>query len=249
MNAILNLETWNKWGQMIAYVLIVVAAIILLYHFTMLLFIRDYKKRYDFINRYEINNLWYASVVLIFAIGIYINTLVAEVELIWVLVRVFVTIMMGLIVGVIISNILKFYYPFYVEKRLKRLRYTPRLSAKSGKPMKLLSEEEEDVYLDEGMQAEENVFSVDYDVWIDEDTGYTKIEKYAGHLIALQCPECNYQTLKVIKEEILESPTETEEGELMKFYKCNYCGYKERKAFRVARLKGTKGTEATAIPS
>jgi hypothetical protein len=249
MNTILNLETWNKWGQMIAYVLIGVAVLILLYHFMMLLLTRDYKKRYDFINRYEINNLWYAAVVLIFAIGIFLNTLMSEGELIWVLVRVFVSIMMGLIVGVIISNILKFYYPFYVEKRLKRLRYTPRISAKSGKPMKLLSEEEEDVYLDEGMQAEENVFSVDYDVWIDEDTGYTKIEKYAGHLIALQCPECNYQTLKVVKEEILESPTESEEGELMKFYKCNYCGYKERKAFRVAKLKGSQGAEATVIPS
>ena len=137
--------------------------------------------------------------------------------------------MMGLIIGVIISNILKFYYPFYVEKRLKKLRFTPRVSPKTGKAMKLLSEDEEDVYLDEGMQAEENVFSVDYDVWIDEETGYTKIEKYAGHLIALQCPECNYQTLKVVKEEILESPTEIEEGELMKFYKCSYCGYKARK--------------------
>ena len=244
MNAYLYLETWNKWGKMIAYVLAGIAIIILLYHFLSLLTRRDYKKRYDFINRHEINNLWYASIVLLFAIGIYINTLISEGELIWVLVRVFVTIMMGLIVGVIISNILKFYYPFYVEKRLKKLRYTPRVSPKTGKPMKLLSEEEEDVYLDEGMQAEENVFSVDYDVWIDEETGYTKIEKYAGHLIALQCPECNYQTLKVVKEEILESPTETEEGELMKFYKCDYCGYKERKAFRVAKLK-SKDSEAT----
>ncbi len=243
MNTYLYLETWNKWGRIIAYALAGIAVVILLYHFLSLLSKRDYKKRYDFINRYEINNLWYASVFLLFAIGIYINTLVSEGELIWVLVRLFVTIMMGLIVGVIISNILKFYYPFYVEKRLKKLRYTPRISPKTGKPMKLLSEDEEDVYLDEGMQAEENVFSVDYDVWIDEETGYTKIEKYAGHLIAQQCPECNYQTLKVVKEEILESPTEEEEGELMKFYKCDYCGYKERKAFRIARLK--KSAETT----
>jgi hypothetical protein len=244
MNAYLYLETWNKWGKLIAYGLAGVAVIILLYHFLSLLSNRDYKKRYDFINKHEINNLWIAAVVLLFSIGIYINTLLPESELIWVLVRVFVTIMMGLIVGVIISNILKFYYPFYIEKRLKKLRYTPRVSPKTGKEMKLLSEEEEDVYLDEGMQAEENVFSVDYDVWIDEETGYTKIEKYAGHLIALQCPECNYQTLKVVKEEILESPTEFEEGELMKFYKCDYCGYKERKAFRIAKLK-EKGAEAT----
>jgi len=67
----------------------------------------------------------------------------------------------------------------------------------------------------------------------------------AGHLIALQCPECNYQTLKVTKEEILESPTETEEGELMKFYKCDYCGYKERKAFRIAKLKQATGEESS----
>jgi len=223
-----------------------IGIIILIYHWITLSMKKDPKKRYDFINEHEINNLWYASVILLIAIGIYV-TLVPEGEVIWLAVRVFVTVMMGLIVGVIISNLLKFYYPFYVEKRLKKLRYTPRVSPKSGKPMKLLSEDEEDVYLDEGMQAEENVFSVDYDVWIDEETGFTKIEKYAGHLIALQCPECNYQTLKVTKEEILESPTETEEGELMKFYKCDYCGYKERKAFRIARLKQAKGEESSAV--
>ena len=245
MNAYLYLETWNNWGKLVAYGLAGAAMIVLLFHFVNLLSKRDYKKRYDFINKNEINNLWYTAVVMLFAIGIYINTLVPEGELIWVLVRVFVTIMMGLIVGVIISNILKFYYPFYVEKRLKRLRYAPRVSPKTGKQMKLLSEDEEDVYLDEGMQAEENVFSVDYDVWIDEETGFTKIEKYAGHLIALQCPECNYQTLKVVKEEILESPTEADEGELMKFYKCDYCGYKERKAFRIAKIK-SKEAEVVA---
>ncbi len=245
MNAYLNLETWNYWGRYIAIGFTAIAVIILLLHWLRLGMTKDPKNRYDVINKHEINNLWYASVFLLLGIGVYVNTLVPEGEVIWLAVRVFVTVMMGLIVGVIISNLLKFYYPFYVEKRLKKLRYTPRISPKSGKPMKLLSEDEEDVYLDEGMQAEENVFSVDYDVWIDEESGYTKIEKYAGHLIALQCPECNYQTLKVTKEEILESPTETEEGELMKFYKCDYCGYKERKAFRIAKLKQTTGEESS----
>ncbi len=249
MDTYINLEMWNKWGQIIAYALAALSVVIFLYHYLILWTTRDYKKRYDFINKHEINHLWHASAIMIVAIGIYVNTLVPQSQLLWIFVRLFVTVMMGLIVGVIISNILKFYYPFYVEKRLKRLRYTPRISPKSGKPMKLLSEEEEDVYLDEGMQAEENVFSVDYDVWIDEETGYTKIEKYAGHLIALQCPECNYQTLKVVKEEILESPTEISEGELIKFYKCSYCGYKERRAFRIARLKSSVGKEPSVITS
>ena len=239
MNIYIDLDTWNTYGRYAAYLMLAISLIIIFYHLFSLTMIRDYKKRYDYINKHEISNYWYASVFLLIAIGIYINTLVPAGEVLWVGVRVFVTLMMGLIVGVIVSNLLKFYYPFYVEKRLKKLRYAPRISPKSGKPMKLLSEDEEDVYLDEGMQAEENVFSVDYDVWIDEESGYTKIEKYAGHLIAHQCPECNYQTLKVVKEEIIESPSENTEGELMKFYKCDYCGYKERKAFRIAKLKNT----------
>lgn len=241
MESYLYLEKWNAAGRYIAYTLVAVGLLTLIYHFLRLIMTTELKKRYDYINKYEIKSLWACTLFVIIGIGFYLNTLVKEGEIIWLMVRVFVTIMVGLIFGVIISNLLKFYYPFYVEKRLRKLRYTPRKSPKTGKPMKLLSEEEEDVYLDEGMQAEENVFSVDYDVWIDEETGHTKIEKYAGHLVALQCPECSYQTLKVVKEEILESPTETEEGELMKFYKCDYCGYKERKAFRVAKLKKVEG--------
>ena len=86
----------------------------------------------------------------------------------------------GTLIGVIIYNFLEYYYPTLQEKRLQRLRYKPRTSPKSGKPMKLLSENEEDVHLDEGQQAEENIFSVDYDVWVDEASDYVKIEKYPG---------------------------------------------------------------------
>ncbi|MGK7397927.1 MAG: hypothetical protein ACNS62_25365 [Candidatus Cyclobacteriaceae bacterium M3_2C_046] len=243
-----TLQNFNIYGQVLALIFAGAAISILTYHLFKVKATSDLKKKYDYINLNEIKMLWYSSLAAIIAIGIFVNTLFTISGDMWFFVRLFTTIMMGLILGVIVSNVLKFYYPFYVEKRLKKLRYTPRVSPKNGKSMKLLSEDEEDVYLDEGMQAEENVFSVDYDVWIDEETGYTKIEKYAGHLHALQCPECNYQTLKVVKEEILESPTESEEGELMKFFKCDYCDYKERKAFRIARLRTVKPEETSNRP-
>ena len=111
--------------------------------------------------------------------------------------------------------------------------------------MKLLSEEEEDVYLDEGMQAEEDIFSIDYDVWVDEETGYTKIEKYAGHLHALQCPECKYHTFRDHKEEILKAPSTSEEGELLKHFECGYCGHKAKKNYKIAMLQEA-GSEAPA---
>jgi DNA-directed RNA polymerase subunit RPC12/RpoP len=144
--------------------------------------------------------------------------------------------MLAIILGTIAYYTLKFYYPNYMNKRLKNLRYKPRISPKTGKPMKLLTEEEEDVYLDEGMQAEEDVFSIDYDVWIDEETGFTQIEKYSGKLTAKECPRCGYQTLKVEKEELIIAPTAFASGELMKRYKCTYCGHKEKEIFKVAKL-------------
>jgi len=240
------LQEWNRIGAIIAYALGGLGILVYVYHLLKLAISKDFKARYDYINKSEIKLMWVSCLFIIAAVVIYFNTLFVGPNVIYFIVRIFVSIMLGLVVGVIVQNVLKFYYPFYVEKRLKKLRYTPRISPKTGKPMKLLSEEEEDVYLDEGMQAEEDAFSVDYDVWIDEESGYTKIEKYNGRLHALRCPECNYQTLKVVKEEIIKSPTETDEGELMKFYQCSYCGHKERKAFTIAAQQ--KGPDKSSVP-
>ncbi|MEM7108372.1 MAG: hypothetical protein AAF519_09115 [Bacteroidota bacterium] len=230
-------ETWNMWAQYVAFILAGLSVLIFLGHLIKLAATSDSKTKYDYINKAEINILMTSAVILIVGGGFFANANITELTILWLFVRVFVTVSMGLIIGVVVQNLLKFYYPFYIEKRLKKLRYKPRISPKSGKPMKLLSEEEEDVYLDEGMQAEENIFSVDYDVWVDEETGYTKIEKYAGHLHALRCPECNYQTFKVVKEEILQAPSSTEEGELLKHFDCSYCGYKAKKNYKIAMLQ------------
>ncbi len=42
---------------------------------------------------------------------------------------------------------------------------------------------------------------------------------------------------KLKNEEIIQAATETEEGELMKYYACGYCGHKQRKSFTIAKLK------------
>ncbi len=230
------LAAWNTYGQLLAYVAGGVGVLILIGHYLKLVTTKDFKSRYDYINMHEINLLWYGFLLILSGATLYANTLRPETTWMWFFVWLFVSLMVAMIVGVIVQNVLKFYYPFFIEKRLKKLRYTPRTSP-DGRKMKLLSEEEEDVYLDEGMQAEENAFSVDYDVWIDEISGFTKIEKYNGRLHALQCSECNYQTLRVDREEVIQEATTTEEGELMKYYTCTYCGHKERKSFAISKLR------------
>lgn len=232
-----TMDSWNTIGLYLAIGLAALGVAVTFFHLIRLSTLRDKKARYDYINLHEINTYWYAAVLIIAGAVVWINTLQMEPDPLWVFARVFVSIMCALIVGVIVQNLLKFYYPFHVERRLRKLRYSPRINPNNGNSMKLLSEEEEDVHLDAGMIAEESIFSVDYDVWIDEATGYKKIEKYNGHLHAQKCPECQYQTFKVRKEEVLLAPTNSTEGELMKHYNCAYCGHNARKSFRVAPLE------------
>ncbi len=235
--------TWNYWAKIIAIASFAISAFFSLRYYLKLLITKDPKTRYDLINEREISALRGGAVFLVIALAFFANSFLDQIGIFWFSIRGISTVGFGVILGVILQNMLKFYYPFYVEKRLKKLRYKPRVSPKTGKEMKLLSEEEEDVYLDEGMQAEEDTFSIDYDVWVDEETGYTKIEKYSGHMHALQCPECNYQTFKVEKEEIIAQPTEIDEGELIKYFECGYCGHKESRNFKVAKIKHMDTTE------
>jgi len=239
-------DSWNEMAKNIAYGAWAIAVLIVIGHIIRLATMNDAKVKYDFINRSEIKTLWVACVILIIGCCFFANSNVEELSALWIFVRVFTTASMGMIVALIVQNLLKFYYPFYIEKRLKVLRYKPRISPKTGKPMKLLSEDEEDAYLDEGMQAEENVFSVDYDVWKDLETGYVKIEKYSGHLHAIQCPECNYQTFKIVKEEIVKHPSPSAEGELLKHYLCGYCGYKAKKNVTLKMSQKFEETTTTA---
>ena len=141
--------------------------------------------------------------------------------------------------------IFTYYYPGKISARLEKLRYTPRINPTTGNKMKLLSEEEEDAYLDEGQQAEENVFSVDYDVWIDQETGYTHIEKYKGHLNAHECDNCGFRTLRLVKEEVIEEATEFWDGSISQEFSCSYCGRVKRKTVALT-FKVKENTSDTA---
>jgi hypothetical protein len=199
--------------------------------------IGEYHKKYDFVNQNEIKTyklVFYCfGVAVMLAINLYGMAEMKEVEL-WFYTRLFMSVAGGTLVAYIAYLVLEYYYPSVVNKKLRRYRYAPRINPKTGNKMRLLSEEEEDVHLEEGMRAEEGVFSVDYDVWIDEKTGDVKIEKYPGRLQALQCNSCGFYTMRVIREEITRQPTATEPGELVKHYQCSYCQAVRATAFNIS---------------
>lgn len=187
--------------------------------------ISDFKTKHDFINVSEIKWLkWvfhFLGAGAALAINLYGKDEMSTTSVAF-FVRLFFSVAGATLIGYIASLVLDYYYPTRLNQKLRKLRYTPRISS-SGSKMKLLSEDEEDVHLDEGMKAEENIFSIDYDVWIDEKTKELKIEKYQGHLIALQCHNCGFYTMRVSREEIVERNEDGSPKELIKHYQCSYC--------------------------
>ena len=59
---------------------------------------------------------------------------------------------------------------------------------------------------------------------------------------AYECDRCGFQTLKLRREEITKKATDTDEGELIKHYKCSYCGRIKRRTKTIAPLSKTPDT-------
>jgi hypothetical protein len=199
--------------------------------------IKDLKSKYEFINQSEIR--WYKIVFHLLGIGaalainLYGKDEMSSTSVAF-FVRLFFSVAGATLIGYIATLILDYYYPTRLNYKLRRLRYSPRISS-TGNKMKLLTEEEEDLHLDEGMQAEENIFSIDYDVWIDEKTKEIKVDKYQGHLIALQCHNCGFYTMRVQREEIVERNEDGTPKELIKHYQCTYCKNVRATQFSISR--------------
>lgn len=230
---------FDYWYQAMiigALIMVGAAAVVYFLHQIRVSSIGDAKSKYDFINTREIPQYRLMFIFLGIAAMMAINLYGMGKDLqmgIWFFIRLFISFAGGTLIVYVAFLILQYYYPTILNRKLKKWRYTPRKS-KAGNAMRLLGEEEEDVHLEEGMKAEESAFSIDYDVWVDEKTGEVKVEKYPGHLQALQCNSCGFYTMRVVREEITRQPAGDVQGELIKHYQCQYCKSTRATAFNIS---------------
>ena len=117
---------------------------------------------------------------------------------------------------------------WFLNKRLKKLRYQPRYSRESGEIMRLLSEEEEDDYMEQGQITEEEIGSVDYDVWVTESADDILILRYKKRFTKYKhCPKCNYLTFYHAHSKTVRSATYTSTGSRQVVHKCKNCNHQK----------------------
>ena len=115
------------------------------------------------------------------------------------------------------------------------MRYRPR-ECTCGEDMVLLNEVEDDEFLDAAERLEEQIGSVDYDVWAClpcEEVLKLRYGKFWTRFS--QCPKCDYKTRSSIKRTLIRATT-SHGGKVMVEEQCEYCDYYNRHTYLTPRV-------------
>lgn len=116
----------------------------------------------------------------------------------------------------------------YTRRMMSKFRNAPRFSPVNGKPMHKLNETEDNRFLEEGQITEEEIGSVDYDVWVTDDEDDVMVLRYATRWSKYKkCPECGFITYYLARTKIVRHATYSSTGKKELTYKCKHCNYRK----------------------
>ena len=129
------------------------------------------------------------------------------------------------------TKVLSFVFPlpilffyWYASKFHRSLRERPMTCSHCGGSMTLLSEDDEDQYLNFKQQAEERVKSIDYDVWKCNVCDNYKVLPYEKMMTKYKvCPQCGAKTYSLVSDRIISPATSLTSGRGEKVHECANC--------------------------
>ncbi len=122
-----------------------------------------------------------------------------------------------------------FIYFLFTKNRLSKYRKAKRYSKLTGKELFPMDEKIDDVFLENGQIIEEEIGSIDYDVWITQEFDDILILKYDQKSKYSECKKCHYKTYYKDHSKIVSSATTSHTGITMLTFKCKNCGFTENK--------------------
>lgn len=124
----------------------------------------------------------------------------------------------------------------FLGRKLRKLRKQARFSRTTGEPLRLLSEEEEDQYLEQGQITEEAIGSVDYDVWVNDTGDDILVLRYKKRFTRYtNCPACDYLTYYHANTKTVRRATYSASGLQHKIYQCKNCHHRKVKPIILPR--------------
>lgn len=120
---------------------------------------------------------------------------------------------------------------------LRRSRTKPRKCPNCSHKMKRLDEKADNAYLTPAQDTEEQLNSVDYDVWLCPQCGETDILPYVIKNSNYKvCPNCKARTLAYVGNRIISQPTQRSEGQGVRSFICRNCGKSLSVPYSIPRI-------------
>lgn len=120
---------------------------------------------------------------------------------------------------------------------MRRLREKPRICPHCKAKMTKVDEVHDNDYLNRGQDLEEQLGSVDYDVWLCPSCGETDIEPYINpHSSYHRCEKCGSYTSRLDRDRVLRQPSTLYAGEGVKEYACLNCGHINRVPYSIPKI-------------
>ncbi len=117
-----------------------------------------------------------------------------------------------------------------------RLRRGPHYCPKCHTRMRLMDEVHDNDFLTHAQDLEEQVGSIDYDVWVCPNDGETEIIPYLQRSSAFkECPVCHAHTYRVVSDRIVLRPTTRSEGIRRITRRCLNCGHEDDENQKIPR--------------
>lgn len=127
--------------------------------------------------------------------------------------------------------------PYWLAKRrYRKLRNDPMQCPACRGKMSKLNEEEDNNLLSPSQDMEEQLDSVDYDVWVCDDCG--TVERFAfpnSKSKYEECPHCHTRAMYLAHDHTLIAPTVHRSGTGERIYECKYCGNQTRRRYTIPK--------------
>lgn len=120
---------------------------------------------------------------------------------------------------------------------MKRIRNHGRNCPNCGHAMKKLDEETDNQYLTPAQDTEEQLNSVDYDVWLCPNCGEKDVIPFVNKKSSLiPCPNCGARACQLTGDRTIRKPTTRSEGLGEKIYYCHNCKKQSSVPYTIAKL-------------
>ena len=153
--------------------------------------------------------------------------------------------------GLFYTSIVLFPFPMallalFSAYKLKALRNAPRPCPQCSSLLTRLDEKGDDFFLDEGQRKEEQLGSVNYDVWHCSKCDHVKVFPYDAFLTSYNaCPSCSYKTYHTVGDRTLVSPTCSSSGKGERDYKCEHCGHSRTESYTIPKRDCSKSSSSS----